>query len=87
MKTAVLLRYGTFNRPATPIMSIKKVAMRVGKARMPLYRRLKEYEKTGRFVLKKKWGFKPKIDKNLEAKICDRFLLQEWAPYSLHERL
>ena len=66
LKRAILLRYGTLSLPAKPIMSYTQVAAKVGRAPMPLWRRMKKYEETGQFMLQRKWGKGSSRDLKLE---------------------
>ena len=75
LRTAILLRYGTLTLPAKPIMSYTKVAAKVGKSPMALWRRIKKYEETGEFMLKRKWGKGSTRDLALEKQLCDERLL------------
>lgn len=87
LKKMVLLRFGSFNRPSPPVLSYRKVAAKIGRSEMSVYRRLKLYEETGQLVGYVRRGGRPRADTEFEKLLCSRTLLQDWSAFSLEERV
>ena len=87
MKIALKLVYGSLELPAIQKRSVMSVANVVKIPYPTLLKYCRHWEETGKIRpdLRKKTGRNSKL-KDIEAKLVDPVLLQEWGRYSSYER-